>query len=138
MKALVWKEFIIVIGVVLVMIAGCVQQEPMSVKMSRLVAAENMELKEELRQQDWEINSLKELHEQQVKKLEDIITEYKGQVKSWQEKSRQNIREQVKTVLDVVLERNAELREENKALKEDNEKLKKELQGAEQKSRVTR
>jgi len=127
MKALIHKEFIVVVGIVLMLISGCTQQESTSIKMSRLVAAENMKLKEELRQQDWEIETLKEQHEQQVKKLEEMITEYKGQIKVWEEKSRQNVRDQVESVLDAVVEQNAELRVENKQLREDIEKLKAEL-----------
>ena len=129
MKALIWKEFILVVGVIILLITGCVQQEPMNVKMSRIIASENMQLKEDLRKSDWEIENLKELHTEQVKKLQKIITEHKEQINIWEEKSRENIRTQVKDILDVVLERNTELREEIKALKEDNEKLKIELQG---------
>ena len=129
MKALIWKEFILVVGVIILLITGCAQQEPMNVKMSRIIASENMKLKEDLRKSDWEIENLKELHTEQVKKLQKIITEHKEQINIWEEKSRENIRTQVKDILDVVLERNAELREEIKALKEDNEKLKIELQG---------
>ena len=129
MKALIWKEFILVVGVIILLITGCAQQEPMNVKMSRIIASENMKLKEDLRKSDWEIENLKELHTEQVKMLQKIITEHKEQINIWEEKSRENIRTQVKDILDVVLERNTELREEIKALKEDNEKLKIELQG---------
>jgi len=124
MKALFCKEFIVVIGITLMLFAGCTPQEPLSVKMSRVISAENMQLKEDLRKSDWEIENLKELHTEQVDKLEEIITEYQGQIKILQEKSQQNIRQQVKDILDVVLERNADLREEIKALQEYNEKLK--------------
>jgi outer membrane murein-binding lipoprotein Lpp len=128
MKRSANEAFVLGIVVVTIWITGCAQPEPMNVKMSRVIAAENMQLKEDLRKSDWEIKNLKELHAEQVDKLEKLIEEYKGQVKIWEEKSRQNIRNQVKDILDVVLERNAELREEIKALKEDNEKLKTELE----------
>ena len=127
MKALLHKEFMVVIGIVFVLIAGCVQQEPMNVKMSRIVAAENMELKEELRQQDWEIKTLKEQYEQQIKDLEETIVGLKEQIKAWEEKSRQNVRDQVEGVLDVVVEQNAELKAMNEQLKEEIEQLKKQI-----------
>ncbi len=127
MKVLIQKELIIVVGIILMLISGCAQQEQMDVKMSRLVAAENMKLKEELRQQDWEIESLKEQYEQQVKKLEDMIAEYKEQIKAWEEKSRQNVRDQVEGVLDAVVEQNAKLKAENMLLREEVKELKKQL-----------
>ncbi len=127
MKALLHKEFMVVIGIVFVLIAGCVQQEQTSMKMSRVIAAENMELKEELRQQDWEIKTLKEQYERQVKDLEETTVELKEQIKALEEKSKQNVRDQVEGVLDAVVEQNAELRTENEQLKEDIEQLKKQI-----------
>ena len=128
MKTLVWKYFILVVGIVIVLIAGCAQQEPVSVRMSRVVAAENLKLKEDLRNSDWEIKRLKEVHQQQVEKLEKIIEEYKEKIRTWQEESRRNIRKQVEDVLDNVLARNDELQKEIEALKEDNKKLRTELE----------
>ena len=128
MKALFCKEFIVVIGITLMLFAGCTPPEPMSVKMSRVIAAENMQLKEDLRKSDWEIENLKKLHKEQVDKLEEFIVRYKEQVQILEEKARQNIRDQVKDIFDVVLEQNAEFREEVTILKEDNEKLKIELE----------
>ena len=128
MKALFCKEFIVVIGITLMLFAGCTPQEPMNVKMSRVIAAENMQLKEDLRKSDWEIENLKKLHKEQVDKLEELIVRYKEQVQILEEKARQNIRDQVKDIFDVVLEQNAEFREEVTILKEDNEKLKIELE----------
>ena len=128
MKALFCKEFIVVIGITLMLFAGCTPQEPMNVKMSRVIAAENMQLKEDLRKSDWEIENLKKLHKEQVDKLEELIVRYKEQVQILEEKARQNIRDQVKDIFDVVLEQNAEFREKVTILKEDNEKLKIELE----------
>ncbi len=127
MKGLIQKELIIIVGIVLMLISGCAQQESTNMKMSRLVAAENMKLKEELRQQDWEIKTLKEQYEQQIKDLKEKIEEYEGQIRVWEEKSRQNVRDQVESVLDTVVEQNAELTVENKQLKEEIDKLKAKL-----------
>lgn len=127
MKTLVSKNFILIIGIIIVLTAGCAQQEPMSVKMSRLVAAENLKLKEDLRQRDWEIKSLKESHQQRVDELEKTIAEYKEQIRTWQEESRRNVRKQVEDVVDNVIARNSILQKENEALKEENERLQKVL-----------
>lgn len=127
MRALFHKELIIVFGFLFALIAGCAGPEDMNVKMSRIVAAENMELKEELRQQDWEIKTLKEQHEQLVKDLKETITGLKEQVKALEEKSKQNVRGQVEGVLDIVVEQNAQLKAMNERLKEEIEQLKKQL-----------
>jgi FtsZ-binding cell division protein ZapB len=128
MKVLVLKHFIFIVGIFIVLTAGCAPQEPMSVKMSRIVAAENLKLKEDLRQRDWEIQSLKEANQQQVDKLEKTIAEYKEQIRAWQEESRRNVRKQVEDVADNVIAINSILQKEIEALKEENKRLQKELQ----------
>ena len=128
MKELVLKHFILIIGIIIVLTAGCVQQDPMSVKMSRIVAAENLKLKEDLRQRDLEIESLNEIHQQQIDKLEKTIAEYKEKVRTWQEESRQNVRKQVEDVVDNLVARNSILQREIEALKEENKRLQKELE----------
>jgi molecular chaperone DnaK (HSP70) len=127
MKALVLKHFILIVGIISVFATGCAQQDPMSVKMSKLVAAENLKLKEDLRQRDWEIQSLKEANQQQVDRLEKTIAEYKEQIRTWQEESRRNLRKQVEDVADNVIARNSILQKEIEALKEENKRLQKEL-----------
>ena len=128
MKAVVPKHFVLIAGIIIVLTAGCAPQEPMSVKMSRIVAAENLKLKEDLRQRDWEIESLKEANQQQVDRLEKTIAEYKEQIRTWQEESRRNVRKQVEDVADNVIARNSILQKEIEALKEENIRLQKELE----------
>lgn len=127
MRALFHKELIVVFGLLFVLIAGCSDPESMNVKMSRIVAAENMELKEELRQQDWEIKTLKEQHEQLVKGLKETIAGLKEQVKVLEERSKQNVRDQVEGVLDTIVEQNVQLKAVNEQLKKEIEQLKKQL-----------
>ena len=50
MKKIVRKIFVLAVGVVVMSIAGCGNQEPPGVKRSRLIAVENMRLKKELGQ----------------------------------------------------------------------------------------
>ena len=128
MKAVVPKHFVLIAGIIIVLTAGCAPQEPMSVKMGRIVAAENLKLKEDLRQRDLEIESLNEIHQQQIDKLEKTIAEYKEKVRTWQEESRQNVRKQVEDVVDNLVARNSILQREIEALKEENKRLQKELE----------
>ncbi len=127
MKALMLRYFILIVAIFIVLTAGCAQQEPISVKMSRVVAAENLKLKEDLRQRDWEIKSLKGVQQQRVDDLEKTISEYKEQIRTWQEESRRNLRKQVEDVVDNVIARNSILQKEIEALKEENKRLQKEL-----------
>ncbi len=123
MKKLASKIYVLTVCVVVMSIAGCGNQEPPSVKKSRLIAVENMRLTKELEQRSKEIERLKELHNKESKKQEKLLAECVQEKESWKQKARQNVRSQVKGVFDAVMEQNAKLREENKKLKAQIEKL---------------
>ena len=112
----------------IVLSAGCGPQQPPNVKKARAIAAENIELRKELERRNSQIETLKEQYgeelETQKKRLKTCLQE-KEELK---EKSRQNIRDQVKGVLDTVLEENRKLREENTRLKAQIEELQKKNQ----------
>ena len=127
MKALMLKHFILIVAIFIVLTAGCAPQEPMGVKMSRIVAAENIKLKEDLRERDWEMKSLKEAHQKRIDKLGKTIAECKEKIRTWQEESRRNLRKQVEDVVDNLVARNSILQKEIEALKEENKRLQKEL-----------
>jgi predicted small lipoprotein YifL len=123
MKRAVRKIFVLAVCVVVISIAGCGQQELPSVKKSRLIAAENMRLTKELERRDKEIESIRELHNKEIKKQEELLAKCVREKDSWKQKAQQNVRNQVKGVFDAVMEQNAKLREENKKLKAEIEKL---------------
>ncbi len=123
MKRAARKIFVLAVGVVVMSIAGCGQQEPPSVKKSRLIAVENMRLTKELEQRSKEIERLTELHNKESKKQEKLLAECVQEKESWKQKARQNVRNQVKDVFDAVMEQNVKLREENEKLKAQIEKI---------------
>ena len=124
MKKAVRNGFVVAVSVVvIVLIIGCQEQELPSAKKSRLIAAENMQLKKELQQRSKEIEGLKELHDREIQKQEKLLAKCLDEKETWKEKSRQNIRSQVNGVLDTLMEQNAKLRQENEKLKEQIEKL---------------
>lgn len=127
MKGLAQKTFVLAVGVVAMLIAGCEGQELPSAKKSRLIAAENMQLKKELEQRSKEIEKLKKLHDRQMKEQEELLEKCLQEKEAWKEKSRQNVRNQVKGVFDAIMEQNAKLRQENEKLKAQIEELKTEL-----------
>lgn len=128
MKEIVRKIFVLTVCVAFVLIAGCGEQEPPSVKKSRLIAVENMQLARELEQRSKEIEKLKEQHRRESRKQEELLAKCVREKDNWKQKARQNVKNQVKGVFDAVMEQNAKLLEENKKLKAQIEKLKIELE----------
>ena len=123
MKRAARKIFVLAVCVVVMLIVGCGQQAPPGVKKSRLIAAENMQLKRELEQCNHEIEKLIELHNKEIKKQEKLLAKCLEEKESWKQKARQNVRNQVEGVFDAVMEQNAKLLEENEKLKAQIEKL---------------
>lgn len=134
MKEAVRKGFVLVVSVVVIMlIAGCEEQQLPSEKKSRAIAAENMQLKKDLERRSKEIEGLKELHDKEIQKQEEPLAKCLEEKKAWKEKARQNVRNQVKGVLDTVIEENAKLRQENEKLKAQIAELEAQVQQLEKK-----
>ena len=126
MKRPAREAFVLVVIVAVMLIGGCGgQNEPPDVKKSRVIAAENIELKKQLAQNSKEIEKLKDQHGEELDEQKELLAECLQEKEAWQNKSRQNIRSQVKGVLDTVLEENKKLREENTRLKSQIEELQK-------------
>jgi len=130
MKGTAQKMFVLAVGTIVVMlIASCQEQEQIDAKKSRVIAAENMELKKELEHRGKEIERLKELHAKEIKRQEGLLAKCQEEKKLWQDKADENIKEQVSEILTVVMEQNSKLQEENENLKAQIDKLKSELAG---------
>ena len=112
------KAIVLAVGVVFVimLIAGCEEQSVSSSRMSKLIAAENIELKEEIKQRDAAI-------EEQKKQLEKCQQE--NQIIAGQ--LRTNNEELMGQLFENFGKDNLRLRKENTKLKAQIEKLKKEL-----------
>ena len=128
MKSSVRKAVVLAIGIVVVLIAGCEEQNLPSTRKSRLIAAESLELKKQLEQCNGEIEGQKELCNTRMKKQRARLEKCLQEKKAWRERSQQNIQNQIDGVLTVVMEQNAKLREENERLKARIDKLEKQLE----------
>ena len=117
------KTFVIVVSVAVMLIGGCGGQESPNVKKGRALAAENIELRKQLEQRSAEIEKLTQRHGEEIKKQQSLLEKCEQEKLTWKTKAQQNIRDQVKGVLDAVMEENVRLREENKALKAQIEEL---------------
>lgn len=116
---------IISIGLGAVLIAGCGQKEAPSVKQSRAIAAENMELQKQLDRSQARIENFKEQYDEELEKQQRLLEKCQQERDQWKAKSRQSVRDQVKSVLDSVMADNTRLREENAILKAQIEGLQK-------------
>jgi hypothetical protein len=117
MKVPAGKTFVLVVCIAVMLTIGCGPQEQPNVKKTRVIAAENIELRKQLDRRNKEIEMLKEQYDKETKAQKKLFQECLLEKEEWQNKSRQNIRNQVKGVLDTVLEENTKLREENTKLK---------------------
>ena len=108
---------VISIGFGVVLIASCGEKETPSVKQSRAIAAENMELEKQLDRSHAQIDDLKEQYNEELKKQRKLLEKCQQERDQWKAKSRQSVRDQVKSVLDSVMADNTRLREENARLK---------------------
>ena len=78
--------------------AGCAKEQVPSTRQARLVASENLELKEQIKKLNAQIEELEKLYLESQKEIENL-----------KETSQQNVRQQVQEVLDNVLEQNEQL-----------------------------
>jgi hypothetical protein len=123
MRLFTQGTIILISGFAALMIAGCAEQQEPGDRKYRLISAENLTLKKDLQQRDKEIEKLKALNDRQSKSQAEALDDCMKQQEVLREKAKQNIRDQVKNVLDVVLEQNTKLRQENAALKAQIEQL---------------
>jgi hypothetical protein len=128
MKVPARKMLVLVAGIAVVLTIGCGPKEPPSIKKSRAIAAENIELRKELDRRSREIETLKEQHGKKLDEQKKLLAECLQEKEDWQNKSRQNIRNQVKGVLDTVLEENTKLRESTGRLTAENTRLKAQIE----------
>ena len=129
MERPILKAFVLVFSVAVMLIGGCAgQNEPPGVKKSRAIAAENIELRKELERLNMEIEKLKGQHKEEIDEQKQLLAECLKEKENLKQRSRQNIRNQVKDVLDTVLAENRKLSDENARLKEQIEELQKQPQ----------
>jgi thiamine kinase-like enzyme len=125
MKVMNYRYFVLVVSIIAVLLFGCSESQTNNEKRNRIIAAENIKLRKDLEQRDLEIAKLKESYDEELEEQIKLLAELQRQVKALQEKSKQNVRNQVQGVLDAVIEENAKLRQENEDLKNRLETLKK-------------
>jgi hypothetical protein len=107
---------------------GCGQPESPGVKKCRVIAAENIELRKELDRHKKEIEILKEQYSRKIDEQREQLRKCLQEKEELKEKSRQNVREQVSSVLDTIVEENKKLRESTGRLTAENTRLKAQIE----------
>jgi len=128
MKGFVPKVVVAVMGVVALLCASCREQELPGEKESRVISAENMQLKRDLAIRDQEIAKLNAQHEKQMKQQQGELAKCVQRKEALEQQLQQNVKEQVEGVVTTVVEENAKLRQEVKALKAEIEKMREQIQ----------
>jgi|GEM_PF-1177103 len=128
MKVFMPKAAVLVIGIVALFCASCRQQELPGEKKSRAIAAENMQLKQDLARRDQEIAKLKAQYEKQMKQQQAELAKCVQRKEALEKQLQQNVKEQVEGVVTTVVEENAKLQQEIKTLKAEIEKMRGQIQ----------
>ena len=117
MKGLASEALVVGFIALVVLGAGCQQGEVPGEQKSRLIAAENIQLKKDIARRDQEIEALKVQHDKEMAKQQEQLTKCLERKEALEKRLQQNIKEQVDSVLAVVVDENAKLREEIRELK---------------------
>jgi hypothetical protein len=123
-----FKIFTLIVFCAVMLTAGCGPQEPPDVRKSRVIAAENIELRKELDRRNKQLELLKEQYAKEVREQKKRLQACLQEKEELKNKSRENIRNQVKDVLDTVLAENRKLSDENARLKSQIAELQKQPQ----------
>jgi hypothetical protein len=116
MKRLARKTYLLAVGIAvgIILITGCQEQNlpdaAPSEKMSRLIAAENIDLKKQIEQQ-------RTAHAREMQKKQKLLDKCLADKKALEKRTKKEIERQVDEVASLVIAKNGELRQENEALK---------------------
>jgi len=123
------KAFVLAVGIIVIMLnAGCEEEQLPDVKKARVIAAENMQLKKQLQRHDSEIEKLKGQHEKELKKQKELLAKCQEEKKYLEGPLAGEFDEQMNDLFKRLGEENEKMSAENENLKQQIEKLKTELE----------
>jgi DNA repair exonuclease SbcCD ATPase subunit len=124
MKIRISKTVLLAAGITVIMLsAGCQEEELQSDKKNRVIAAENIQLKKEIKKRDETIKRLKKQHEKKLQQQEELLDKYAKQKEALEKQLQQGVKNQIDDVLADLIEENAKLRDEIKKLEAELEEL---------------
>ena len=123
------RIFILAAGIIIIILsAGCEEEQVKDNQKARVIAAENIQIKNLLQQRDSEIEKLKEQQKSELKKQEELLIKCQEEKKALEEQLTEKYEGQINEFLENLGEENAKLQQENENLKLQVEKLKAELE----------
>ncbi len=110
--------------VVAAMLAGCQQPQTPDEKQARLLAAENIQLKERLTSQQARVETAQKQQGQKLQQQEQELSKCRARAEQLQKDLEKGIAERVQDVTTKVMDENVRLRKEIERLQSEIEKLK--------------
>ncbi len=105
------------------LMTGC-EEEASNDRMAKLIANENRQLKRQLEKRDKEMQQQKQQLEKGIEKQTQLLEKCVQAKKILEQRSAEEISRQVQSVLGVIMEQNAKMRQETISLKKELEALK--------------
>ena len=124
MKIRISKTVLLAAGITIIMLsAGCQEEELQSDKKNRVIAAENIQLKKEIKKRDETIERLKKQHEKKLRQQDELLDKYAKQKEALEKQLQKGVKNQIDDVLTNLIEENAKLRDEINRLEAELEEL---------------
>lgn len=117
-----------IMALVAALVAGCQQQETPNDTQARLVAAQNIELQEQLAARQAQLAALEQKHEEELRARDEELAQCRTRIKALQKDLEEGIAERVRSVTTAVVDENARLRQEVEALRAEITRLKTEVE----------
>jgi len=125
MKRPAQKVILTVSVAAITLFAGCEEQYLSDTKKVRLIAVENRQLKKQLEQCRKKVEKQEKRYDTDMEKQKKLLDKCLAEKKGLRERLQKKTRDQLDSVLGVVLEQNTKLRDENQKLRARIEKLEK-------------
>jgi DNA repair exonuclease SbcCD ATPase subunit len=122
MKIRISKTILLAAGIIMLS-AGCQEEKLQSDKKNRVIAAENIQLKKEIKKRDEKIERLKKQHEKKLQQQEELLDKYAKQKEALEKQLQKGVKNQIDDVLTNLIEENAKLRDEINRLEAELEEL---------------
>ena len=119
-------DLIVCLLVIGLLTGGCHRQATPDAKQARLIAAESMQLKQQLADCNAQIDELKAKHAKGIEKRDRQLDACRARIEVLEADIRQGVAERVNSVTATVVDENAGLRREVRRLRAEIEKLKSE------------
>jgi DNA anti-recombination protein RmuC len=107
-----WYGVVASLALVVFLPAGCQRERTTNEKQARLLAAQNVELRERVAQQEAEIEQMRRDHAEKLRQQDKLLAQCRARNEALQKDLQQGIAQRVDDVTSAVMNDNARLRRE--------------------------